>query len=114
MFLVACCCLPAVSLHAARLIEPIQTVSEPLGLNPQIVALGDRLFHDFRLSRNNTVSCAHCHQLNAGGDDNLPVSTGIEGRMGDVNAPTVFNINPHIAYFWDGRAATLEELVGVP
>ncbi|WP_419601802.1 cytochrome c peroxidase, partial [Thiolapillus sp.] len=63
--------MPAVSLQAARVIEPIQTVSEPLGLDPGIVALGDRLFHDLRLSRNNTVSCAHCHRLNAGGDDDM-------------------------------------------
>ncbi|WP_295392606.1 cytochrome-c peroxidase, partial [Thiolapillus sp.] len=80
MILAVCCCMPAVSLQAARVIEPIQTVSEPLGLDPGIVALGDRLFHDLRLSRNNTVSCAHCHRLNAGGDDDMPVSIGIEGK----------------------------------
>ncbi len=114
MILAVCCCMPAVSLQAARVIEPIQTVSEPLGLDPGIVALGDRLFHDLRLSRNNTVSCAHCHRLNAGGDDDMPVSIGIEGKAGDVNAPTVFNLNLNIAFFWDGRASTLEELVDMP
>ena len=38
-------------------------------------------------------------------------SVGVEGRLGAINAPTVYNSAFHISYFWDGRAATLEALV---
>lgn len=77
-------------------------------------ALGNLLFHDPALSRDGTVSCANCHQLESGGDDNLPVSVGIEGQTGQINAPTVFNALYNFAQFWDGRAKTLHEQAAGP
>ncbi len=94
--------------------EPIQPLEPGEGLDPEIVALGERLFHDTRLSADNTVSCAHCHKLDGGGSDNMPVSVGVKGRLGNINAPTVYNLNTHVAYFWDGRAPTLESLIQAP
>lgn len=78
------------------------------------VALGKRLFFDPRLSRNDRISCATCHQLDSGGSDRLPVSVGIDGRKGGVNAPTVFNSSLNFVQFWDGRAASLEEQAAGP
>lgn len=78
------------------------------------VALGKRLFFDPRLSHDDTISCATCHQLDNGGSDRLPVSVGIDGRKGPVNAPTVFNSSLNFVQFWDGRAASLEEQAAGP
>lgn len=91
--------------------EPVAALPEPQGLDPELARLGMQLFHDVRLSRNNSVSCAHCHHLGKGGSDNLRVSVGIEGRLGVINSPTVYNTAFHLAYFWDGRSATLEDLI---
>ncbi len=102
------------SASAGPVVEPIQPLEIGKGLNPEIVALGKRLFHDRRLSADSTVSCAHCHKLDLGGSDNMPVSVGIKGRLGMINAPTVYNLNTHVAYFWDGRAPTLESLIQAP
>ena len=71
--------------------------------------LGKRLFFDPILSKDRTVSCASCHVLAAGGDDNMPVSVGVKGRKGTMNAPTVYNAVFNFRQFWDGRAADLKE-----
>ena len=81
---------------------------------PAKVALGRRLYHDPRLSQSGTISCATCHPLDNYGVDGKPVSTGHNGAKGDRNSPTVFNAAGHIAQFWDGRAATVEEQAGGP
>lgn len=78
------------------------------------VTLGDKLFHDPRLSANDSVACASCHILALGGDDGRSVSVGVFGRQGQLNAPTVFNTRFNLAQFWDGRAATLEDQVHGP
>lgn len=98
---------------------PIQsTTFTPLtpstGLDPAKIALGRKLFNDPRLSRNGSISCASCHNLAAGGVDHLRFSRGVEGRVGDTNAPTVFNSGLNFRQFWNGRAATLEEQAAGP
>ena len=94
--------------------EPIKPIPVMTDINEAKAALGRRLFHDPRLSKNDTVSCPTCHDLSAGGDDGQVVSIGIEGRPGLVNAPTVFNAGYNFKQFWDGRAHTLEEQVDGP
>lgn len=79
--------------------------------DPELIALGKDLFHDRRFSRDDSISCASCHPLERGGADGMRFSVGVEGRLGAINAPTVYNSAFHISYFWDGRAATLEALV---
>ena len=83
-------------------------------MNEAKVELGRKLFHDPKLSKNDTISCATCHDLSAGGDDGQVVSTGIESRTGFVNAPTVFNAAYNFKQFWDGRAHTLFDQVDGP
>lgn len=77
-------------------------------------ALGDLLFHDKRLSQNNTIACASCHDLKLGGTDRRNVSLGINGALGQLNAPTVFNSGFNFRQFWDGRAENLEAQASGP
>lgn len=87
--------------------EPVRPIVPPTDINLEKARLGYDLYHDGRLSIDNTVSCATCHGLNTGGVDNHQYSDGVEGRMGGVNAPTVYNAVYNFVQFWDGRAATL-------
>jgi len=92
-------------------VHPLPSVVE---VDARKADLGRRLYHDPRLSGDNTVSCASCHALDKGGTDNAKVSTGIRGQAGGINAPTTFNALFQSRHFWDGRAATLEEQAGGP
>lgn len=94
--------------------EPILPLPPAPALDPGKVALGKKLFHDPRLSRDNSISCASCHDLSKGGTDQSRYSTGINGSVGNVNAPTVFNAGLNVAQFWDGRAGSLEEQAAGP
>ncbi len=98
----------------SKLDEPIQPIPLEIRLDERKVALGGRLFHDARLSRDNTINCATCHNLSQGGVDRLSHSKGMNGELGDVNAPTVYNSGLNFKQFWDGRAETLEEQVNGP
>ncbi|MFQ5863489.1 MAG: cytochrome-c peroxidase [Candidatus Brocadiales bacterium] len=97
-----------------------QKVKAPLGLpdlevpadnpmTPEKVALGKRLYFDKRLSFDDTVSCATCHDLRLSGTDAGPVSTGIAGQKGGRSAPPSVNAAYMDIQFWDGRAPSLEE-----
>ena len=94
----------------AEKIVPIETIST----DPAKVALGNILFHDTRLSVNNTISCASCHDLKTAGVDNEDVSDGVFDLEGGVNAPTVFNSVYNFVQFWDGRAETLAKQAAGP
>src|SRR6478609_5184280 len=76
--------------------------------------LGKRLFYDPQLSRTNEISCGSCHQQQAAFADPNAVSTGVEGRTGTRNAPSIANAAWGKSFFWDGRAHTLEEQAGKP
>jgi cytochrome c peroxidase len=78
------------------------------------IALGRMLFFENRLSKNHDISCNSCHDLATFGVDGKPTSEGHKGQKGTRNAPTVFHAAGHIAQFWDGRAATLEEQASGP
>jgi cytochrome c peroxidase len=94
--------------------EPIEALSAPPELDPRLVSLGRKLFNDTRLSADDSVSCASCHDLQHAGVDGKPRSVGIHGQAGSFNAPTVYNSGLNFAQFWDGRARTLEEQVDGP
>ncbi|MDJ0945904.1 MAG: cytochrome-c peroxidase [Kiloniellales bacterium] len=94
--------------------SPIQPLSQQLQLNREKVVLGEKLFFDPRLSRDNTISCASCHDIAAGGADAIDFSVGIGGARTTVNSPTVLNSGLNFAQFWDGRAETLEEQIDGP
>jgi len=78
------------------------------------IELGRRLFHDRRLSRDRSIACVSCHDPDRAFTDGRPVAIGIERRLGRRSAPTLVNRGYGRAFFWDGRAATLEEQVLQP
>jgi cytochrome c peroxidase len=92
--------------HPAEPITPIPL--ELKELDARRVALGERLFHDVRLSRDNSQSCASCHPLQKAGMDGLPRAAGAQGNLRLRNTPTVFNVGFNFTYNWDGNANTLE------
>ncbi|MFW0766651.1 cytochrome-c peroxidase [Trabulsiella odontotermitis] len=94
--------------------EPVQPIPRTVPVDDRKVDLGFRLYHDPRLSGDSTISCAHCHALNAGGVDGRETSIGVGGAVGPINAPTVFNSAFNIEQFWDGRAPSLQAQAGGP
>lgn len=109
--------LPALlSLAAAADHKP----QPPLGMppfswpsaNPYSIAkveLGRFLYFDKRLSADDSVSCASCHDPRFAFTDGSAVSKGIKGQTGTRSAPTILNRAYALAQFWDGRAGSLEE-----
>lgn len=93
-----------------RILKPSSAAQK----SSELIALGEKLFHDARLSGNMDVSCASCHQMQSGGDDQRPVSVGTKGRLGTVNAPTILNAGLNFVQFWDGRASSLVEQIEGP
>lgn len=78
------------------------------------IALGHKLFEDKRLSADNTVACATCHDANAGFTVRTDTAKGIRDQTGKRNAPTVMNAMFFQTEFWDGRAPSLEEQAKLP
>lgn len=73
------------------------------------IDLGRQLYYETRLSKNHDISCNSCHMLDKFGVDNEPTSPGHKGVRGGRNSPTSYNAALHVAQFWDGRAADVEE-----
>ena len=94
--------------------EPIRPIADSIAVDVRKVVLGNLLYHDTRLSADNTVSCASCHGLDTGGVDNKQYSEGVGGQFGGVNAPTVYNAAYNFVHSWDGRAGTLAEQAAGP
>lgn len=92
-------------------LRPLEAAAAPMAEKAQ---LGKRLFFETRLSRDDSISCASCHDLSRGGVDRQAGSIGIGGQLGPINAPTVFNASLNFVQFWDGRAASLEEQAAGP
>jgi cytochrome c peroxidase len=96
----------------ARSVLPI--VDTSASLSPAKIELGRKLYHDTRLSVDNTLSCASCHGLDKGGSDEAVSSTGVKDQKGPINSPTVFNAVYAVAQFWDGRAEDLQAQAAGP
>lgn len=94
--------------------QALRPLPAPPELEPERVALGQRLFTDTRLSADHSLACVSCHRFDLGGADGRPVSIGILGREGGINAPSVFNSGLNFVQFWDGRALTLQEQAAGP
>lgn len=73
------------------------------------VELGRMLYFDKRLSADNTVSCASCHDPKMGWSNNDATAVGVGGQRGGRSAPSIINSAYQKFQFWDGRAGTLEE-----
>ncbi len=101
--------VPTVEPHPSKRHEPIRPLPQPVIDSPDKVVLGELLFHDKRLSADNTISCSSCHDLRQEGIDHLVRAKGINGIVGPIKTPTVYNSSLNFVQFWDGRAATLED-----
>jgi len=69
--------------------------------------LGEKLFFDTILSKDNTISCFSCHNIFTNGADTKKVSTGINNQSGITNVPTLFNAIFNFRQNWNGSAKTL-------
>ena len=77
------------------------------------VELGEKLFHDPLLSRNNSIACASCHQ-GKNLSDPRQFSPGVDGKVGPRHSMPLFNLAWKESFFWDGRAASLREQALIP
>ena len=91
--------------------EPIRAVIPVANIDADKALLGKALFNDKHLSRDNNLACADCHQLEAGGDDNITVSRGGSENGGAINTPTIFNAVYNFRQTWSGAADTLAEQI---
>jgi len=104
-------CLAAGAEMAPVADEPIRPLPAAPKLDPFKVSLGAQLFNDRRLSANNAMSCAVCHDLQSNGATNRAKDTGSFGQSMRRNTPTIFNSSLNFRQFWDGRTATQEGLI---
>jgi cytochrome c peroxidase len=95
-----------------RAIEPPAPADNPI--TPAKVALGARLFSDPRLSGDGRRSCASCHRPELGFSDGRRRAQGLNGQALKRNTPALWNLAWSSAYFWDGRAPSLEAQVVLP
>jgi cytochrome c peroxidase len=89
--------------------EPITPIRDAVTADQQKVALGERLFHDPRLSRNGDRSCNSCHDVNGNGATIKAHDPSPDGSPIPLNTPTVFNAVGNFRLNWIGDARTLEE-----
>lgn len=85
---------------------------KPDPLNPE--SLGEKLFSDPILSLDSTISCASCHIPEFAFCDTALFSRGVGGTLGRRNSPGITNMSARPYFFYDGRAATLEQQVLMP
>lgn len=100
--------------------EELSLNAVPFGLDPRPAtkenpltaaraALGRKLFFDPILSADRTVACASCHEPDHGFASREARPRGIRGQQAARRAPSLFNRAYGASFFWDGRAASLEE-----
>ncbi|MCF8256114.1 MAG: cytochrome-c peroxidase [Flavobacteriales bacterium] len=84
------------------------------GFAPQQIDLGRLLFFDPVLSKDSSLSCASCHRPDKGFTDGKARSEGVLGLPVGRSAPSLWNVAFQERFFWDARAATLEEQMQGP
>lgn len=111
------CVLPtllvSIAIAAEKSAPPLGLPSVPVPsdnpMTTEKIALGKQLYFDGRLSADNKVSCASCHDPAKGFSNGDRFATGVEGKKGGRSAPTVINTAYGTLQFWDGRVKTLED-----
>ena len=88
---------------------PIPELPRDFPLTNERVALGQRLFHETRLSRDSSQSCASCHDAKNAFADRRRFSIGVDGNPGERNSMPLFNLAWKRDFFWDGRAPSLRK-----
>lgn len=91
--------------------EPILPIPLKNVVNTSKARLGEALFFDKRLSSNKQMSCASCHRLEDGGDDNVAMGISALTKQHIINTPSIFNAQYNFRQNWDGSVKTLEEQI---
>ena len=102
-------------LNAPNILGQINTpANNPITDNG--ATLGRVLFYDKNLSINNTIACASCHKQVNAFSDVVVKSNGFSGGFTGRNSMPLTNAKyyPNGRFFWDQRAATLEDQVLMP
>ena len=91
-----------------KLIAPVVPTNNPL--TEEGISLGKKLFFDPILSKNNTQSCASCHDPKNAFTDDARFSEGIDGKLGTRNSMPLFNLawNFDERFMWDGKELSIE------
>jgi cytochrome c peroxidase len=89
--------------------EPIAPIAATGHASQAKIALGEKLFHDPRLSHDDVIACSSCHRLDLSGDDGQARSVAASGELLDFNSPTVFNAALNFRLNWRGNFRSLEE-----
>jgi len=87
---------------------PQMNIPEDNPMTEEGIELGRFLFYETKLSGDNTMSCASCHQLNSSFADNVALPLGIQGIAGTRNSMPLFNLGWDDFFTWDGRKTSLE------
>ncbi len=98
--------LSLTTLDTNDMLDASQTMTE--------VELGQKLFFDPILSLDSTIACASCHKPAFAFADSVAFSHGVNDGLATRNTPSIMNMYSRPYFFYDGRAATLEEQVIVP
>lgn len=118
--------LPATPFNYANIVQPgyltgpniIGQINTPANnpITDNGATLGRVLFYDKNLSLNNTISCASCHKQANAFSDPVSKSAGFNGGLTGRNSMSLINAKyyPNGTFFWDQRAASLEEQVLIP
>lgn len=91
--------------------EPIQPIPLHIEFDKKKASLGESLFFDTRLSKNNSISCASCHHLESGGDDNKKLGLSLSSKHHVLNTPSIFNAQFNFKQNWNGTANTLSDQI---
>ena len=93
---------------------PIPDLPRDNPLIEERVLLGEKLFHETALSKDNSLSCASCHDSKHAFTDPRRYSIGVRSRVGTRNAMPLFNLAWKSSFFWDGRAPSLRAQALMP
>ncbi|WP_321777349.1 cytochrome-c peroxidase [Sulfurimonas sp.] len=94
--------------------EPISPIPIDIRVDLKKAKLGQKLFSDTTLSKDNSTSCLSCHDIFNGGADSNIVSSGFANKRGNVQSPTVLNARYNFKQFWNGRAENLTQQANGP
>jgi cytochrome c peroxidase len=106
---------------AARMLDSMHELPVGLGALPPLtipadnpssflkIELGRRLFFDARLSGNQSMTCATCHDPAKDFSDNRARPMGSHGSQLPRHTPSLLNAGYNSYQFWDGRVSSLEQ-----
>lgn len=118
--------LPATPFNYSNIAQPAYLTAPPIQgqintpagnpITDNGAMLGRVLFYDKSLSINNTIACASCHKQANAFSDPTAKSLGFNGGQTGRNSMSLIDAKyyPNGRFFWDQRAATLEEQTLTP